>query len=256
MTRLDDAHARLAAAPDDADARAGYLGALSDTEILLRLVSEPQGDAIEPELIETTSGAFALGFDTSERFAGAAPKPMPYAALPGRIVAELLGSADIGLALNMGSGTETIVTPAELVWLCEQLDSDPSQTAGRVIQARAPGRLPEALLKALDTQLARAEGLARSAHLAAVTYDDGRHGHLLAIVNPAPGSEAAFARSIENALRFSGLDAAELDVAFFSPADPALERLAKVGMRYDLPQVQTDVRSAPGSDPNRPPKLR
>ncbi len=256
MTRLDEAHSRLAATPDDADARAGYLGALGDTEILLRLTSEPLGEAIEPELIETTSGTFALGFDTAERFASGTPKPMPYAALPGRIVAELLAAEQIGLALNMGSETEMIVTPAELAWLTEQLGHDPSQTAGRVVEVRAPGRLPEPLLKALDTQLARAEGLAKAAYLAEVTYEDGRLGHLLGIVDPAEGSEAAFARSIDNALRFSGLDAAELDVAFFRSADPALERIAKVGMRYDLPEPAAEVRPIPGGDPTKPPKLR
>ncbi|MEL7343606.1 MAG: SseB family protein [Pseudomonadota bacterium] len=256
MTRLDAAHAALATDPENADARARYLGALGDIEVLLKLLCEPEGESIQPDVIETASGTFALAFDTAERFAGASSGVAPYAALPGRIVAELLAAAGVGLAINMGASTEMIVTSQELAWLGDQLRNDPDETAGRIVEARAPKRLPDALLSALDTQLARAQGLAKVAHLVEVTYDDDRRGHLLAVVEAVSGSEGAFARSIDNALRFSGLDAAELDVAFFGETDPVIARIAKVGLRYDIPQAADPTRPVPGTDPESPPKLR
>ena len=256
MTRLDDALTRLRDDPDNLDARAAYLGALGDTEILLAVLNEPTGDAVEPDLIQTPSGQFALAFDTADRLAEASGTPKPYVALPGRILAEMLASQDIGLAINLGSSSEMVVTGEELSWLSAQLQTTPDQATGRIVEARAPKRLPEALLKALDTQLARAAGLAKAAYLAEVSYEENRRGHLLAILDAVEGSESAFARSIDNALRFSGLDAAELDVAFFNASDPIAARLANVGIRYDLPEVTVEARPAPGSDPTKPPKLR
>lgn len=255
MTRLDEAHKRLSAAPEDADARAAYLGALADTEVFLRLQSEPDGDEIEPELIETSAGEFALAYDTAERLAEGAPVARPYAALPGRVIADLLASENIGLAMNVGAGTEMIVTAGELAWLTDQLAEEPEEAEARIVEARAPGGLPDKLLTALDAQLARAEGLAKAAHLAEVTYADGRKGHLLAVTEAAAGSEPAFARSIDNALRFSGLDAAALDVAFFSADDPAAARIARVGLGFDIPQPSVSAPIAPGTDPAKPPKL-
>jgi hypothetical protein len=47
-------------------------------------------------------------------------------------------------------------------------------------------------------------------------------------------------------------------VGFFDAADPIAAKLAKVGLRFDLPQPQAPVSVpvAPGMDPANPPKLR
>jgi hypothetical protein len=46
-------------------------------------------------------------------------------------------------------------------------------------------------------------------------------------------------------------------VIFVRATDPVTARLEKVGLRFDLPQLQRPVSpGAPGSDPARPPKLR
>lgn len=49
-----------------------------------------------------------------------------------------------------------------------------------------------------------------------------------------------------------------MDVLFLRSADPMTARLAKVGLRFDLPEpaVAASGPSAPGMDPTRPPKLR
>ena len=103
-----------------------------------------------------------------------------------------------------------------------------------------------------------ASGSWRAAWLAAVTYDDGSRGHLLAFVGTLPGAEAALARTVGEALTFSGIEAGALDVAFFAPDDPIAARLEKVALRFDLPTPDAEglAPAAPGMDPDRPPKLR
>ena len=50
----------------------------------------------------------------------------------------------------------------------------------------------------------------------------------------------------------------ELDVVFLAAGSPAAAAMARVGLRFDLPepQVQDLAPAAPGMDPSRPPKLR
>jgi hypothetical protein len=60
---------------------------------------------------------------------------------------------------------------------------------------------------------------------------------------------------------FSGIDAGEIDVAFPGADDPITERIARVSLRFDLPEPVTETAqvvtpAAPGMDPTRPPKLR
>ena len=96
------------------------------------------------------------------------------------------------------------------------------------------------------------------AYLAAVEWDSGARGHLLAFVDAAPGAEGALARAVHEALTFSGLEAGTIDVAFFRSADPVAARLARVGLRFDLPafEPRQSAPSAPGTDPDKPPRLR
>ena len=123
----------------------------------------------------------------------------------------------------------------------------------------APGALPESLLTGLDARLASAAGLAENAYLAGAIYDSGAEGHVLGIVDPVPGAESALAHAVSEVLRFSGLEAAALDVAFCRSESPAAAGLARVGVRCDLPkpaQVAQVPGHAPGMDPDKPPRLR
>jgi hypothetical protein len=49
-----------------------------------------------------------------------------------------------------------------------------------------------------------------------------------------------------------------LDVAHLEGGDPVSARVAKVGLRFDLPspQMPQTPGANPGMDPNRPPKLK
>jgi hypothetical protein len=128
------------------------------------------------------------------------------------------------------------------------------------VEFRAPGALPEPLVAALEQKLARAGGWAQGALLAAVVYDDGRHGHMLAFVGASASAESALARAAAEALAFSGIEAGEMDVAFLAAGDPAAARMARVARLFDMtpPEAPTPAAApaAPGSDPDRPPRLR
>jgi hypothetical protein len=114
------------------------------------------------------------------------------------------------------------------------------------------------VIAALDAKLARAGGLAVAALLAGVVYEGGRRGHLLAVIDAADGAEGALARSMNEALVFSGCEAGELDVVFLRGGEPAAQAMARVALRFDLPapEVRDPSPAAPGMDPSRPPKLR
>ena len=126
-----------------------------------------------------------------------------------------------------------------------------------IFRARVERWWPD-LIDALDGKLARAGGLAVAALLAGVVYRDGRRGHLLALLDAAEGAEAPLARAMREALVFSGIEAGELDVVFLTAESPVASAMARVALRFDLPepQGQDAAPAAPGMDPSRPPKLR
>ena len=102
-------------------------------------------------------------------------------------------------------------------------------------------------------------GLASCAYLVGVRFAGGRQSHLLGFIDAVPQAEGALARAGAEALTFSGIEAGAMDVAFFRSTDPVASRMERVGLRFDLPQLQqsvTQTRPAPGSDPENPPKLK
>jgi len=92
-----------------------------------------------------------------------------------------------------------------------------------------------------------------------VTYDTGAKGHLLGFVNAVEAAQGALAKAVSEALTFSGIEAGALDVGFFASSDPVAAQLARVGLRFDLPEPEQPREYkpvTPGSDPDNPPKLR
>ncbi len=259
-TFLDRAHAAMEAAPEDAQARLRFYEALAGCELFLLLEAEPEGEAITPRSFEVEGQSFVLAFDREARLAEFAGGPAPYAALSGRSVAEVLAHEGLGLGVNLDVAPSAILLPPEAVaWLAGMVSEAPDEIEAKPESFLAPTGLPESLLAALDARLAAAGGLADLAYLAGVTYEGGAQGHMLAFVDAVPGAEDALARAVSDVLGFSGLEAAALDVAFFRASDPVAARLARVGLRFDLPKPQAPVAelgAAPGMDPDRPPRLK
>jgi hypothetical protein len=255
MTPLDTAHAAMQDGTDHS--RLKFYECFADGEVFVLLEGEAQDDKITPALLTDKSTKFVIVFDRELRLSHYAGGVAPQVTLSGRGVVEMLKGQGIGIALNPGAASDTLIAPQSVDWLAQTLANPPSEHTARPTQLRPPGTVPPDLMAALDRKLASARGLASAAWLAGVVYDDASEGHLLAFVDAMPDAQPALANAVAEALTFSGVEAGALDVTFITSDQPITARLAKVGLRFDLPMT-TGPRApqAPGTDPNSPPKLR
>lgn len=267
LTPLDSAHHAMEAAPNDDAARMRFYERLADCELFVLLAREAVGDKIEPEVFELSDDSFVLVFDREERLAAFVGRVAPYAAMSGRALVSMLaenaggaGAQNIGLGVNLEVAPSSILIPPGAVnWLAQTLREGPEHVEETAQEFRAPIGLPEAFLIALDAKLALGAGMAHSAYLVGVVYENGGSGHLLGIVDAVDGAQGALAKAVNEALVFSGIEAGAVDVGFFAASDPVTAQLARVGLRFDLPEVmknQEVIREAPGSNPEKPPILR
>ncbi len=258
MTDLDIAHGAMDADPENDAKRLQFYERLADTELFMLLGAEAQGDQVTPELFDIDDQQYVLIFDREERLTQFVGREAPYAGLSGRVLCEMVAGQGIGFALNLEVAPSAMLIPADAVaWLGATLENKPQEAQARLTEVSAPKGLPEAVITGLDRKLATAAGLASIAYLAAATYDDGSRGHVLAFIDAVPGAEDALARAAGEALTFSGIEAGTMDVLFARGSDPLAAHLVKVGLRFDLPALHDpQAPSAPGMDPNRPPKLR
>ena len=255
QTELDAAHAAMDAAPDDATARLRFYERLADGEVFLLLDAAPTDDRVSPDLFDVDGDSYALVFDREARLAEFVGRPAPFVGMSGRALAAMLAGQGIGVALNPDVAPSAMLIPPDAVdWLAATLAQGPAVMTARPVEVFAPRDLPDGLLKSLDRKLAAAGGLAQAVWLVGVKYGDGGRGHMLGFVGALPGAETALAAAVGEALVFSGIAAGMLDVTFLPGDDPIVGRLARVGLRFDLPEPV--VPAAPGMDPDKPPKLR
>ncbi|MGJ8617669.1 MAG: SseB family protein [Sulfitobacter sp.] len=257
LTPLDQAHAAMMAAPEDDAARLRFYERIADVELFLLLEAEPIEDQINPVLLDE---GYVIVFDRSARLAAYVGDAAPYVALSGRAIAGMLEGQPLGMAVNVGVAPSEILLPATaMAWLRETLAHEADAVEARIAQVFPPKGLPETLIAAIDAKLATATGMAAGAWLVGVEYKGGGRGHLLAFIGAIPRAQDALVRAASEALTFSGIEAGAMDVGFFEPGDPTVAKLAKVGLRFDLPQtegLQHTPRLPPGSDPSKPPILK
>jgi hypothetical protein len=235
-TELDRAHAAMTAAPENDAARVAFYDCFADGQVILLLAEEAGADRVTPAIVEVAGERYTVVFDSEERLAGFAGTVAPYAGLSGRGLAEMLAGQGIGIALNPEVAPSAMLIPAEAVdWLARTLAHAPTEATAQPVEITAPGRLPEALIAALARKLRGAGALAASAWLATVRYADGTRGHLLAFVDAAPDAQPGLAVATNEALTFSGLEAGAMDVTFLSGGSRLALRMARVGLRIDLP---------------------
>lgn len=261
QTPLDHAHAAMEAAPQDDTARLRFFERLAECELFLMLATEAEGgDQITPELFEVGGTSYVLVFDREERLARFVGDPVPYVALSGRVIAGMLQGQGIGLGVNLDVAPSAILLPDTAVdWLNATLGNAPDAVESTIVEVHPPVGLPEGLITAIDAKLATAMGLAQYACLVGTSNDAGVRGHLLGFIDAVPAAQDALANACAEALTFSGIEAGAMDVGFFRASDPLAARMSKVGLRFDLPQLQepvVQVHSMPGSDPDRPPRLK
>ncbi|MCV6585099.1 MAG: SseB family protein [Marinibacterium sp.] len=257
-TPIDLAHEAMQADPASDAARLRFFERVADAELFVMLAREAEGDQITPELFPLETGPVIVAFDREDRLSEFAGRSVPYAALSGRALSGMLAGQGVGLGLNLDVAPSAILLdPDALDWLVATLADAPDAVESEIAELHAPAGLPEALLSALDAKLAQAGGLASLAYLVGTQSPSGARGHLLALIDVVPGAEEALAKAVGEALTFSGIEAGVLDVGVFKGSDPMAARLARVGLRFDLPQPEAPApRKAPGSDPDQPPRLR
>lgn len=263
-TRLDRAYAAMQADLDDDAARLGFYERLADGELFLLLKTEAAGEHLDPEILDLTGDEdlppdqYVLAFDREDRLAAFAETAAPYAALPGRVIAAMMSGSGLGLGVNLGAPSSILIPPAAVDWLAETLVPAPEEVESQVRALNAPLGLSDRLLQGLSEKLATAAGIAAHATLVRASYDDGSTGLVLAFADCAEGAEPALARAAQEAMTFSGSEE-RLDVAFFASGDAALEKIDRVGIRFDIPKPQEPEKKpvqAPGSDPDKPPILK
>ncbi|MEM6276817.1 MAG: SseB family protein [Pseudomonadota bacterium] len=257
-TPIDAAFAIMEASDNDSD-RLRFYERVADAELFVLLEEEPDDEDVRPRVFDLEEGTYVLAFDRADRLSAFAEGAVPYVALSGRILVQMLAERELGLGLNLEVAPSAYLLPPEaLRWLADTLKQRPTDEELRIKELAAPGALPEMLLTALDAKLALMGAAAHAAFLARAVYEDDTQGHVLAFVDPAPGAEMALSQAASEALVFSGLDAGQLDVTFVRASDTVSAQLARVALRFDLPQPPQvrEERPPPGSDPDNPPKLR
>ncbi len=263
-TRLDRAHAAMQANLDDDAARLAFYERLADGELFLMLKTEPRGDHLDPEVLDLETeedvppDQYVLAFDREDRLSAFAEGAAPYAALPGRVIAAMMAGSGLGLGVNLGAPSSILIPPAAVDWLAETLGPAPEEVDGQIRALEAPTGLPDRFITGLSEKLATAAGIAAHATLVRAVHDDGTSGLVLAFADARDGAEPALARAAQEALTFSGVEY-RLDVAFFAASDPAMAKIDRTGLRFDLPRAEepeSPERKASGSDPGKPPILR
>ena len=259
MTRLDDTYAAMS--EGDAATGLAFYRALADADLFLLLTDEALGALVSPQVFDLAEGPVVLAFDSEERLAGFSDGPQPYAVLPGRVVALQMAGQGLSLGLNLGSGaaSEVILPPGALDWLLAMLDqAAPVERLAGVAAFGVP-LVPEAVATALQACVDAAAGHVGRGLLVAVQFQTGGRGEMLVLTGVAVADQDRMARAVTEALAFSGVEAAALDVAFLAADDPILQRIAEVALVFRPVVAVPDLRvepSGPGMDPARPPVLR
>ncbi|MBV1902356.1 MAG: SseB family protein [Marinosulfonomonas sp.] len=259
MTALDHAHEMMQANEQDKVARLRFYERMADTELCVLLEEESDLETLSPKILTAEGAQFCLVFDTEERLAEFATGTVPYAALSGRSLVNMLAGQDVGLGVNLDVAPSSILIPPDaLAWLRDMLSEKAQEATDLPVKLAAPVDLSDALFAALSSKLALATGLADAAYLVDAAYKSGRAGYLLAVINPVAGSEGALVQAVNEALVFTGEDDLQLDVSFFGSEAPILPHLVNVGLMFEIPVPEPAKipGAAPGMDKNNPPKLR
>ncbi len=252
MSALDAAHAAMMADPEDEAARRDYYGLIAASELYLLLEAEPQADHAAPLVLETEDGKLALAFDSDVRLGGFVEAPMPHLVLSGRAIVGMLAGQGIGVAINPGAETDYVLTGDVLDWMREAASESPDLAGAMPDRLFAPKSASQAFLKALDQRLAMLAGVVRTAWLG----EDTEGGLVLVLTGVTPERQGAVAALMAEARNFAAPEHG-LGVVFAEGGAALETRLANVALRFDLPQPpEPPAHKAPGTDPERPPRLR
>lgn len=254
QTPLDLAHAAHEADPENPALRLRFHERILDSELIVPLAAPPDGDRVEPRLFPLSDGPVVLAFDRDDRMAEFLGTPSDFAALTGRRLVALLAGQGTGLALNLGAPSAALLPPEAVDWLARIASERVPEAEASASDIGPPGIVPRPLLDALGPKLAAMADRVSRAHLVSARLGDGAPGLLLALIGVPEAARRAVAAAVAEAVRFSGLDEAALDVAFPADGSPFAVAAARMGLTLELPEPPAPE-PAPARE-NRPPRLR
>jgi hypothetical protein len=113
MTPLDQA---LEGAKTSQCKRNAFYGLLVNTTLYIPTYETPAEEGFNPILADIDGITYLMVFDSEDKLSSWAQTPMPFATLPGHVVAEIT-QGNIHWALNPGDAHTKILVPEEIQWL-------------------------------------------------------------------------------------------------------------------------------------------
>lgn len=252
QTALDLAYAAHEAEPDNVTLRLRFHERILDSELIVPLAAPPDGDRVTPQIFPLSDGPVVLAFDRDDRMAEFLGHPADFAAMTGRRLVALLAGRGMGLALNLGAPSAALLPAKAVDWLARIAAESIPETQARAEDVGPPGIVPRALLDALGPKLGAMADRLASAHLASALLGEGPPVLLLVLTGVEDAARPAVAAAVAEAVRFSGLDNAALDVAFADAGSALASAAARSGLTLEIPEPEEPA--APPAD--RPPRLR
>jgi hypothetical protein len=259
-TELDHAYEAMMRSPEDQTSQLAYYHRFADAELCLLLESDADGDRLTPAVFELAEGRFVLAFDSDDRLASFSDTPMPFVALPGRVIVAELARQAIGVGVNLGVSESAFLMPAGAVdWLADALAAAPRE--GMALPVSFAAVSTAGLAGRLEEKLKGLGHLANAVWLAEARHADGRIAMAVVFADARPEAEAALAKTAGEVVQFAGFDPAGVDVLFLNGDQVERSELSRVGQRVVIsaPKAVEAIRVAPlapGSDPDKPPILR
>ena len=257
-TPLDRAHRAMEAAPDQHGPRIRFYGAIAASELFVLLDAEPAGGKIVPSVFPVDDQKLALAFDTEERLADFTGKATHFATLSGRKLLRILAEGGLSFGLNLDVAPSSILLPPETIqWIIDRSDSAPSILELSTAEFSPPADIPESVLLALETALGATSASAETAYLVRYSAAGKGAGDALCFQGARTEDYQALVAAVTEAMAFSGIEAGSVDVTFLDAGSPLLPLLERNGLRIELPKpAAPDIHRAPGSNPEKPPRLR
>lgn len=230
----------------DAPQRAQMLSRLANTELSVALLEEPADDKIELRIFPLDTGKVALAFDGEDRLAAFFGGPVAYAAMPGRVLAEVLKADDVGLLVNPGHPSEMLLDAAMLDWLQSALSPEPLQSESHLKLAAPAPDVVAALAAPLAARLGDMRGIIADAALAGVAgKGPDLASHVLLIAGADADRQRAIAKALAETLAFLPPQPGGVDISF-------VDRLPEAAtLRFDLSLPEPEA-----PKPKGPPILR
>ena len=258
MTPLERTIVMLESTPDDPTRFSAVIERLADAEVFLALEVATLEAEVKPKTVWLKAQEYVAIYDTELRLAESVGGEAEYLSVSGRALVQMLMGQEVGIALNPGTtAIGYVFEPETLHWLAQSLDERPNEIAQQISEVSAPPVLTPKALDALSVKLTAAQGLAEYACLVEATDSEEHKNPMLCFVGLVPDAQADLAKLVQEYLQFSEQDCAPWDVTYFTPDHGMVQKLLKVGLRFDLPKPEVAVEQpAPGTTPGQPPILR